>query len=146
MFIWQIFYAATLVFVKSSICVTILRLTTEKIYVRILQCLIGLSVMMSSVGFVVIMVQCRPVQAFRDSARGTCMDKILPTILTYAASVANVITDFTVAIIPIFIVRKLQMRSRLKLYAQLIMGLGMLYVDFVFDTRLMCHGTCSTTR
>jgi hypothetical protein len=57
------------------------------------------------------------------------MGRIVPTILTYAASVSNVITDFAVAVIPMCLVRKLQMRAKLKLYAQLIMGLGMLYVS-----------------
>jgi hypothetical protein len=84
---------------------------------------------MSSVGLIVILVQCRPVEAFWDSSKGTCMDKILPTILTYAASVSNVITDFVTATIPIILVRRLQMRAKLKLYAQLVMGLGILCVS-----------------
>jgi hypothetical protein len=57
------------------------------------------------------------------------MDKILPTILTYAASVSNVITDFVTATIPIILVQRLQMRAKLKLYAQLVMGLGILCVS-----------------
>ncbi|WAO90845.1 Hypothetical protein NCS54_00828800 [Fusarium falciforme] len=125
-FLWQIFYAATLVCVKSSICVTVLRIATGKVYVWLLRGLIGLSILMSSVGFIVIMAQCQPVEAFWDPSRGKCMNKILPMILTYAASAANVITDFAVATIPMVLVRKLQMRSKLKLYAQLIMGLGVL--------------------
>ncbi|KAM0541757.1 hypothetical protein ACHAPJ_013114 [Fusarium lateritium] len=125
-FLWQIFYATTLVFVKSSICVTVLRIATGKPYIWTLRALIILSVLMSTVGLIVIMVQCRPVHAFWDPSKGICMDKILPTVLTYAASVSNVITDFAVAIIPMCLVRKLQMRAKLKLYAQLIMGLGIL--------------------
>lgn len=45
------------------------------------------------------------------------MDKILPAILTYAASVANGMTDFAVAKSPVVIIRKFQMRARLKLFA-----------------------------
>ncbi|VUC29438.1 unnamed protein product [Clonostachys rosea] len=125
-FMWQIFYAATLVFVKSSICVTVLRIATGRVYIWTLRGLIILAVAMSSVGLIVIVVQCRPTEAFWDSSKGTCMDKILPTILTYAASVSNVITDFVTATIPIILVRRLQMRAKLKIYAQLIMGLGIL--------------------
>ncbi|KAH7164947.1 hypothetical protein DER46DRAFT_684894 [Fusarium sp. MPI-SDFR-AT-0072] len=109
-FLWQIFYAATLAFVKSSICVTFLRIATGKKYVQILQGLVNLSVLMSSVGFIVIMVQCQPIQSFWNPSKGKYMNKILPTILTYAASVSNVITDFAVADIPMCLVRKLQMR------------------------------------
>ncbi|KAH7263741.1 hypothetical protein BKA59DRAFT_506755 [Fusarium tricinctum] len=125
-FMWQLFYAATLACVKSSICVTVLRIATGKVYIRILQALIIMSVTMSGLGVVLVLVQCRPVEAHWIPSRGTCMGRIVPTILTYAASVSNVITDFAVAVIPMCLVRKLQMRAKLKLYAQLIMGLGML--------------------
>ncbi|KAF5664987.1 integral membrane protein [Fusarium heterosporum] len=84
--IWQLLYALTLALVKSSICVTVIRIAIEKKYVRILQILIAMSV----------------------------------------ALMSNVITDFAVAVIPMCLVRKLQMRRKLKLYAQLIMALGML--------------------
>ncbi|KAF4975999.1 hypothetical protein FZEAL_7285 [Fusarium zealandicum] len=125
-FMWQIFYAATLAFVKSSICVTVLRIATGRIYVRILQALIIMSVAMSGLGVILVLVQCRPIEAHWIPAKGACMGRIVPTVLTYAASVSNVITDFAVAIIPMCLVRKLQMRAKLKFYAQLIMGLGML--------------------
>lgn len=127
-FMWQLFYAATLACVKSSICVTVLRIATGKVYIRILQALIIMSVAMSGLGVVLVLVQCRPIEAHWIPSRGSCMGRIVPTVLTYAASVSNVITDFAVAVIPMCLVRKLQMRAKLKLYAQLIMGLGMLYV------------------
>ncbi|KAH6970184.1 hypothetical protein DER45DRAFT_622976 [Fusarium avenaceum] len=125
-FVWQLFYAATLACVKSSICVTVLRIATGKVYIRILQALVIMSVAMSGLGVVLVLVQCRPIEAHWIPSRGTCMGRIVPTVLTYAASVSNVITDFAVAVIPMCLVRKLQMRAKLKLYAQLIMGLGML--------------------
>ncbi|KAH7192768.1 uncharacterized protein B0J16DRAFT_411442 [Fusarium flagelliforme] len=124
--LWQMFYAVTLAFVKTSICVTVLRIATGKLYILTLRFLIAQSVLLSTVGVIVVLVQCRPVEAFWIPSKGTCMDKILPTILTYAASVSNVITDFATALIPMLLVRKLQMRSNLKLYAQLIMCLGVL--------------------
>ncbi|GKU09775.1 unnamed protein product [Fusarium langsethiae] len=124
--IWQIFYAFTLALVKSSICMTVIRIATEKKYVRILKTLIVMSIALSAFGIIFIIVQCRPFEAHWISSRGTCFSKVIPTVLTYAASVSNVITDFAVAVIPMCLVRKLQMRRKLKLYAQLIMALGML--------------------
>ncbi|KAF5000929.1 hypothetical protein FGRMN_1386 [Fusarium graminum] len=124
--IWQLLYALTLALVKSSICVTVIRIAIEKKYVRILQILIAMSVILSSFGIVFLLVQCRPFEAHWIPSKGTCFSKLVPTILTYAASVSNVITDFAVAVIPMCLVRKLQMRRKLKLYAQLIMALGML--------------------
>jgi hypothetical protein len=126
------FYALTLALVKSSICVTVIRIAIKKKYVRILQALIVMSVALSSFGIIFLLVQCRPFEAHWIPSKGTCFSKLIPTILTYAASVSNVVTDSAVAVIPMFLVRKLQMRYKLKLYAQLIMALGMLYVAVVF--------------
>jgi hypothetical protein len=126
------FYALTLALVKSSICVTVIRIAIKKKYVRILQALIVMSVALSSFGIIFLLVQCRPFEAHWIPSKGTCFSKLIPTILTYAASVSNVVTDSAVAVIPMFLVRKLQMRHKLKLYAQLIMALGMLYVAVVF--------------
>ncbi|KAF4437650.1 integral membrane protein [Fusarium austroafricanum] len=124
--VWQMFYALTLALVKSSICVTVIRIATERKYVRILQALIVMSVALSTFGIIFVIAQCRPFEAHWIPSRGKCFSKVVPTVLTYAASVSNVITDFAVAVIPMCLVRKLQMRRKLKLYAQLIMALGML--------------------
>jgi hypothetical protein len=119
-------YACTLALVKSSICITVIRIANETKYIRILQGLIVMSVALSGFGIIFLLVQCRPFEAHWIPSRGKCFSKVIPTVLTYAASVSNVITDFAVAVIPICLVRKLQMRRKLKLYAQLIMALGML--------------------
>ncbi|KAL7940704.1 hypothetical protein V8C42DRAFT_349298 [Trichoderma barbatum] len=122
---WQLCYALTLVFIKSSICVALTRITQVRIYLFILRGLIVLSAVMSSVGIIVIFNQCKPFQAYWDKSRGTCMPTIIPTILSYAASVSNVITDTTVAAVPYFILRDTMMRPRLKLYVNFILGLGL---------------------
>ncbi|CEI70583.1 unnamed protein product [Fusarium venenatum] len=122
----KIFYAFTLALVKSSICITVIRIANERKYIRILQALIIMSVALSGFGVIFIIVQCRPFEAHWIPSKGKCFSKVIPTVLTYAASVSNVITDFAVAVIPMLLVRKLQMRRKLKLYAQLIMALGML--------------------
>ncbi|XEV07266.1 hypothetical protein FSHL1_012553 [Fusarium sambucinum] len=119
-------YAFTLALVKSSICITVIRIANEKKYIRVLQALIVMSVVLSAFGVLFIVVQCRPFEAHWIPSKGKCFSKVIPTVLTYAASVSNVITDFAVAVIPMLLVRKLQMRRKLKLYAQLIMALGML--------------------
>ncbi|KAH8890437.1 hypothetical protein GQ53DRAFT_176961 [Thozetella sp. PMI_491] len=123
---WQASYACTLAFIKSSICVALTRITQEKLYLNILRGLIILSVAMSTVGLLVIFNQCHPIQDYWDQNTANCWPAIIPTALSYAASVANVITDVTVASIPYFILRKVQMRSRLKLYVNMILGLGIL--------------------
>ncbi|KAL2877149.1 hypothetical protein SGCOL_007542 [Colletotrichum sp. CLE4] len=125
--IWQAFYAGSLCFIKSSICITLMRITNQKVYLWILRGLIGLSFLMSGSGLIVILNQCHPLDKYWDKRiPGTCWPPIVATALSYGASVANVITDFSVAAIPFFLLRHVQMRSRLKFYVRLILGLGLL--------------------
>ncbi|KXH68553.1 hypothetical protein CSAL01_02210 [Colletotrichum salicis] len=124
--IWQAFYAGSLCFIKSSICITLMRVTNQKVYLWILRGLIGLSFLMSGSGLIVILNQCHPLDKYWDKRiPGTCWPPIVATALSYGASVANVITDFSVAAIPFFLLRHVQMRSRLKFYVRLILGLGL---------------------
>ncbi|KAK4222208.1 hypothetical protein QBC38DRAFT_89084 [Podospora fimiseda] len=125
--IWQALYAGSLAFIKSSICITLMRITQQRGYLILLRSLVILSAGLSSVGLVVILNQCHPLSRYWDkSIPGTCWPPILATVLSYAASVSNVITDFTVAITPYFLLRHVQLRRRLKVYVKLILGLGML--------------------
>ncbi|KAK1975147.1 hypothetical protein LZ30DRAFT_606285 [Colletotrichum cereale] len=125
--IWQALYAGSLCFIKASICITLMRITNQKTYLYILRGLIGLSCLMSGAGLIVIANQCHPLDRYWDKRiPGTCWPAIIATVLSYAASISNVITDFTVAAIPFFLLRHVQMRSRLKLYIRMILGLGVL--------------------
>ena len=126
---WQAFYAGSLAFIKSSICITLMRITQRKIYLNILRGLVILSAALSAVGLIVILNQCHPLDRYWDkSVPGTCWPPIIATALSYAASASNVITDLSVAAIPFFLLRHVQMRSKLKLYVKLILGLGFLCV------------------
>ncbi|KAK2012024.1 hypothetical protein LZ32DRAFT_692133 [Colletotrichum eremochloae] len=125
--IWQALYVASLSFIKSSICITLLRITNQKIYIYILRGLVAFSFLLSGSGLIFIFNQCHPLDRYWDDrVPGTCMPTIIVTVLSYAVSVVNVIIDFTVAIIPFFLLRNVQMRSRLKFYVRLILGLGIL--------------------
>lgn len=135
---WQAFYAGSLSFIKSSICIALMRIAQERMYLNILRGLIILSVALSSIGLVVVFNQCHPLDKYWDKrVPGTCWSPIVATVLSYAASASNVITDLTVATIPFFLLRHVQMRPRLKLYIRLILGLGILCVPLAAAWR---HG------
>lgn len=130
---WQAFYAGSLAFIKSSICITLMRITQQRMYLNILRGLIILSAALSTVGLIIIVNQCHPLTRYWDKrVPGTCWPPIIATVLSYIASASNVVTDLTVAVIPIFLLRQIQMRSRLKLYVRLILGLGILYVPDLY--------------
>lgn len=121
-------YATSLVFIKTSICCALKRIAKKPNYFRILNGLIALSSVITVSGLVVILTQCIPIQGFWDPGlkSKSCWSPLIPTVFSYLASVVNVITDFTVAVIPILLFRDMQMQEKFKLYAQLILGLGVL--------------------
>jgi hypothetical protein len=125
-FLWQVFYACTTVLIKASICACLLRLTTQKRYVLLLQGLITLSAALSGAGIVTLMFFCRPVEANWNPALGSCLDPLIISVFTYAGSVVNVLLDLSVAIIPIFLLRDIQMRPKMKMLVQMVLGLGAL--------------------
>ncbi|KAL8393516.1 hypothetical protein RB595_003314 [Gaeumannomyces hyphopodioides] len=125
--IWQFFYSLSLSLVKGSICVTLMRIATARKYLVILKTLIIFSFVLSGVGIVVLFNQCHPLESYWDSrVPGTCIPPIILTVLSVAASVVNVMTDFTVALIPFFLLRNVQMRPRIKFYIRAILAMGLL--------------------
>lgn len=64
-------YATTLVFAKTSIHVSVLRIATGKAYIFTLRIPIRLPVLLSTVGLIVVPVKRRPTEAFWDPSKGT---------------------------------------------------------------------------
>ncbi|KLU88075.1 hypothetical protein MAPG_07062, partial [Magnaporthiopsis poae ATCC 64411] len=125
--VWQFFYALSLCLVKSSICVTLMRIATERKYLIILKTLVIFSFTLSGIGVVMLFNQCHPLDAYWDPRiPGTCIPGVYITVLSVAASVVNVLTDFAVATIPFFLLRDVQMRPRIKFYIRAILAMGLL--------------------
>ncbi|KAF4963470.1 hypothetical protein FSARC_8519 [Fusarium sarcochroum] len=124
--LWQIFYVSGSVFIKSSICIQLLRIATNKRYKYFLWCLIAVSVIITLIAMLAVLVRCKPVAASWNPALGTCIDQNIIVVLTYVVSGMNIVTDWSVAIMPVFILRNIQMRKTLKRMAILVMGVGVL--------------------
>ena len=87
--------------------------------------LIAVSTVTTIVAIVAVLIRCKPVSASWDQ-KGTCIDQNIIIVLTYVVSAVNIVTDWTVAILPAFILWNLQMRATLKRMAGLVMGVGVL--------------------
>jgi hypothetical protein len=63
-----------------------------------------------------IVVQCHPISDFWERAPGSanCLDLNIIVNTTYAAGIINALADWTFGVLPIFIVRHLNMARRLK--------------------------------
>lgn len=77
--------------------------------------------------FFIFVLQCRPSAYFwtqYTGGKGTCLDTRVPVDATYAYSAVSCAADWTLGIVPVFIVWKLQMNARTKVSVALILAVG----------------------
>lgn len=123
---FQVTYAWSLPFIKSSICLTMLRIITEKTFRIILWVSMIASVASAMIGFIAVVALCKPISAYWDpSVGGWCATIDIVTGLSYFVSVMSLITDWTCSLLPCFVVWNLQMKSRLKASVCGVLALGM---------------------
>ena len=65
---------------------------------------------------------------------GSCINMEIIVAMTYVYSVFAAMCDFTVGILPIFLVLKLQMKRRTKMLVAGILGMACLYVNALFSS------------
>ncbi|KAI1871914.1 hypothetical protein JX265_005900 [Neoarthrinium moseri] len=110
-----IWYCVTMITSKISIGIFLLRITVHKMHRYILYIVMFLSVVSGLVFFFVTLFQCQPMTYFWAKAQGgTCVSPVIIAALTYLYSAFSVICDFTFALLPVVLIRGLQMDSRIK--------------------------------
>ncbi|KAI0172642.1 hypothetical protein GGR52DRAFT_572467 [Hypoxylon sp. FL1284] len=126
--IYWITYMGSLPFVKLSICFALLRITDSKRYVIPLWVILALSVVMSGVGIVTLMTQCKPVSASFNPTPDKCSGGSGTRIglVTIILSAFSVLTDWLYAAIPAFILWNLNMQAKVKASLAFILALGAL--------------------
>lgn len=87
----------------------------------------GLSTACGLITFVAIFNYCHPLsQAWDPKDTGHCKDGSYVVDLAYFISATSIITDFTCAVLPVFILWKVQIEARLKVTLVFILGMGFL--------------------
>ncbi|KAI1404487.1 hypothetical protein F4819DRAFT_447770 [Hypoxylon fuscum] len=123
-FFFQLSEAAFTILVKASIAVFLIRLTTQRRYHYPLWFVIISTIAGCVVPGVVVITLCKPLAAQWDPSLGSCGDYSIITKLSYAVSVITIVTDWTCAIIPIVLIRKLNIPSHHKLPLTITLSLG----------------------
>lgn len=120
-----IWYCWTMIFSKISIGIFLLRIIVERVQVWFIYGALAINVMTGLVFFFVTTLQCHPVSYFWHKEQpGTCIPIGIIIALTYLYSSLNIICDFTFALLPIFIVRKLNMKRRMKVAIIPLLSMG----------------------
>lgn len=131
--------------VKLSISLFLLRFTIERKYTWTLYVVLATLFSYSVFLLFFALFQCKPVSAFWNSA-GNC--NAIGTIkVTYAHSVIISISDWTLIILPIFMVYHLNLGFLTKLYVGIILALGSWYVTkscpVLYREKKRCAGSLS---
>ncbi|PYH32862.1 ion-transporting P-type ATPase SPF1 [Aspergillus neoniger CBS 115656] len=121
----QTSYVVTVVVARISIALALLRLTVSRVHTILLWCVVGVSIIVGLVFWFMLTFECKPVSHFWQRTKpGHCMsiDKLLD--IAYVYSVTAMICDFTLGLLPIFLVWKLQMSRQTKAALAGILSLG----------------------
>lgn len=126
-FIAQIMYLITLWGVKLSVAFLLLRFSTSKAVTWTLRSTAAVITCLTIAFVLWATFMCTPVTAQWDpSVEGNCASRESYMISVYVLSAISAATDIIMAVMPVFILRKLKIDVRTKCYAGLTMGLGSL--------------------
>ncbi|KAL7811423.1 integral membrane protein [Trichoderma gracile] len=126
--IWQFLYVLDGALIKSSIIWTLLRLSegVGVVYTRILWALFALGWIVWQISWPVAIFQCKPVAAAWGEPGDCTSGQTVILNVSYFVSAANIFTDFSTALVPVFLLRHVQMPRKLKLITMGILSLGVL--------------------
>lgn len=122
-------YALTMLFSKLSIAWFLLRVTISRVHRWIIYSAVVITVVSCATFFFVSMLQCKPISLFwtqhlSSPPEGTCIDPQVVVGLAYMFSVFCIVSDFTFALLPAWIVSHLNMKRKTKIALIALMGLG----------------------
>lgn len=125
----QPFYVLSTLFIKLSVGILLLRIAADPIYRSIIWGSMGVMTVWSATTFIVILLQCRPLSIrwnpnWKPGDGGKCMNVTAFTNFGYAFSAMDIFFDWVFALIPIPMLRSLQMSMQIKISLILVLGLG----------------------
>ena len=109
------FYTVDTVFVKSAICVALIRLSHHEpaVYYPAF-IVIAISFIAGATTFTSGFIQCKPIEANWNPAAGKCLSPLIIVDLGYFTSAAAMLTDLSCAILPIMLLWNANMSWKIK--------------------------------
>ncbi|KAF7557643.1 hypothetical protein G7Z17_g610 [Cylindrodendrum hubeiense] len=124
--IWQFLYVLDGALIKSSIIWTLLRLAKDmnKKYRYALWVLFALTWIVWQISWPVAIFQCKPVSAAWGKPGDCTSGQTVILNVSYFVSATNIFTDISTTLLPILLLRHLQMPKRMKFVTMGILSLG----------------------
>jgi hypothetical protein len=126
-FFCEVFYTITASILKVAIGLFFLRITIVPVHISIVRVIMAVAAVVGAVYTLLVMFQCKPISYWWDldtSHTGVCLSASLVMNFTYAVSILNSFADWTFGLLPIFMVKDLQMKKRVKIIVSTIIGLA----------------------
>ncbi|KAH8779806.1 hypothetical protein F5883DRAFT_192460 [Diaporthe sp. PMI_573] len=125
-FLWQVFFLSGFVFIKVSICLTLLRIAVVKWHRTTLWVLIIISVVSTIFVDFYVLLQCQPIAATWGEVKGTCLSSTITVSITFIISAFNLVTDVLTSLLPFLMLKGVQMTKQKKTAIISILSLGVL--------------------
>ncbi|KAF9694973.1 hypothetical protein EKO04_006862 [Ascochyta lentis] len=126
-FFCEVFYTITTSIFKIAIGLFLLRITIVPIHIWIIRFIMAVAAVVGVAYTLLVIFQCKPISYWWDldpTHTGTCLSASLVMNFTYVVSALNSFADWTFGILPIFVVKDLQMKRRVKVIVSGIIGLA----------------------
>lgn len=123
----EVFYTMATSMFKIAIGFFLLRITIVPIHIWIIRTIMAITVVVGLGYTSLVLAQCQPISYWWDlnpTHTGTCLSASLVMYFTYVVSALNSVADWTFGILPIFVVKDLQMKRRLKVIVSAVIGLA----------------------
>lgn len=127
---WEIAYIFAIALIKTSVGITILRIAVERRHRHSVWLVLIICNTVYAAGIIFLFASCRPMEARWNPLAGSCGGEFMMTALAYCLITLGCITDAACALIPIDIVRGLQMPRRPKCTLMVVLSLGLLAAFF----------------
>ena len=116
-FFCEIFYTISTCLLKVSVGFFLLRITIVRIHLWIIRMIMVVSVVVGIAYTSVVIFQCKPISYWWNldpTQTGTCLSSTVVMNLTFGVSGLNSFADWVFAVLPVLIVKDLQMKKRMK--------------------------------
>ncbi|THY07486.1 hypothetical protein D6D02_07212 [Aureobasidium pullulans] len=124
-FFCELFYTLATSMLKVAIGLFFLRIANNKWHVLIIKAIMYASGVLGVTYFAIVLFQCRPISFWWDlnpNHHGHCLSASVMADTSYVVSALNSVADWVFGILPIFIVKNLQMHRHQKAVVAVILG------------------------
>ncbi|THY35199.1 hypothetical protein D6D01_01535 [Aureobasidium pullulans] len=124
-FFCELFYTLATSMLKVAIGLFFLRIANNKWHILIIKAIMYASGVLGVTYFAIVLFQCRPISFWWDlnpNHHGHCLSASVMADTSYVVSALNSVADWVFGILPIFIVKNLQMHRHQKAVVAVILG------------------------